>query len=113
MAKVPAYATYLYNQCVARKEAPDSECEGCDEILAYLVVKNAEGANVKITELVQSLMFGTGPTVHRKVTTLAERKLIEMTASKTDGRAKDIIVTVAGLERLREQSKLMKRWLAE
>lgn len=113
MAKVPAYATYLYNQCVARKEAPDSEFEGCDEILAYLVVKNVEGANVKITELVQSLMFGTGPTVHRKVTTLAERKLIEMTASKTDGRAKDIIVTVAGLERLREQSKLMKRWLAE
>lgn len=38
MTKVPAYATYLYNQCIARKETPDSEFEGCDEILAYLAV---------------------------------------------------------------------------
>lgn len=111
MAKIPAYATYLYNHCVARKESPDSEFEGCDEILAYLVVRDSQGAAVKITELVQSLMFGTGPTVHRKVTVLAERKLIQLTTSKTDGRAKDIIVTAAGLERLKDQTKLMKSCL--
>lgn len=111
MAKIPAYATYLYNQCIACKEAPDSEFEGCDEILAYLVVRNSEGSVVKITELVQSLMFGTGPTVHRKVQTLAERKLIQLTTSKTDGRAKDILVTTAGLNRLKEQTKFMKSCL--
>ena len=108
MAKIPAYATYLYNHCVARKESPDSEFEGFDEILAYLVVRDSQGAVVKITELVQSLMFGTGPTVHRKVQMLAERKLIELTISKTDARAKDIIVTTAGLNRLKDQTKLLK-----
>lgn len=111
MAKIPAYATYLYNYCIARKESPDSEFEGCDEILAYLVVRDSQGAVVKITELVQSLMFGTGPTVHRKVQTLAERKLIQLTTSKTDGRAKDIKVTAAGLDRLKEQTKFMKSCL--
>ncbi len=111
MAKIPAYATYLYNRRIARKESPDSEFEGCDEILAYLVVRDSQGAVVKITELVQSLMFGTGPTVHRKVQTLAERKLIQLTTSKTDGRAKDIKVTAAGLDRLKEQTKFMKSCL--
>ena len=111
MTKVPAYATYLYNQCVSRKETPDSEFEGCDEILAYLVVRDSQGVAVKITELVQSLMFGTGPTVHRKVQTLAERKLIQVAMSKTDGRAKDILVTTAGLNRLKDQTKLLKSCL--
>ena len=111
MTKVPAYATYLYNQCVSRKETPDSEFEGCDEILAYLVVRDSQGVAVKITELVQSLMFGTGPTVHRKVQTLAERKLIQVAMSKTDGRAKDIQVTTAGLNRLKDQTKLLKSCL--
>ena len=111
MAKIPEYATYLYSNCIARKEMPDSEYEGCDEILAYLVVRDSQGAIVKITELVQSLMFGTGPTVHRKVQTLAERKLIQVATSKTDGRAKDILVTAAGLNRLKDQTKLMKSCL--
>ena len=31
MAKIPEYATYLYSNCIARKEMPDSEYEGCDE----------------------------------------------------------------------------------
>ncbi len=31
MAKIPTYATYLYNYCIARKESPDSEFEGCDD----------------------------------------------------------------------------------
>lgn len=111
MAKVPVYATYLYRVCVARKEEHDPEFEGCDEILAYLVVRNAAGVAVKITELVQSLMFGTGPTVHRKVQTLAERRLIELTISKTDARAKDIRVTAAGLKRLNAQSVFLKSCL--
>ena len=111
MAKVPTYAIYLYKHCIARKEVPDTEFEGCDEILAYLVVRDSQGAVVKITELVQSLMFGTGPTVHRKVQTLAERGLIELAKSKTDARAKNIMVTAAGLDRLKDQTKFMKSCL--
>ncbi len=111
MGKVPGYATYLYQTCLKRKEQADAEVEGCDEILAYLVVRDAEGAVVKITELVQSLMFGTGPTVHRKVLTLAKRGLIQLGKSKTDARAKDIKVTASGLERLKDQTKFMKRCL--
>lgn len=64
MAKLFAYAAHMYNQCNPRRAAPDSEYEGCDEILAYLVVKNPQDESVKITDLVQSLQFGTGPTVH-------------------------------------------------
>lgn len=111
MAKVPGYATYLYERSAMRKEERDSEIEGCDEILSYLTVRSSEGVIVKITELVQSLMFGTGPTVHRKVQTLVERRLIELGKSKTDARAKDIKVTAAGLERLKDQTKFLKRCL--
>lgn len=111
MAKVPSYATYLYQTCLKRKEQADAEIDGCDEILAYIAVRTAEGVIVKITELVQSLMFGTGPTVHRKVQTLVERGLIELGKSKTDARAKDIRVTSAGLDRLKDQTKFMKSCL--
>lgn len=111
MGKVPGYATYLYQTCLRRKEQSDSELEGCDEILAYIAVRTAEGVIVKITELVQSLMFGTGPTVHRKVLTLSDRGLIEIVANKIDARAKDIRVTAAGLDRLKDQTKFMKNCL--
>lgn len=111
MAKVPAYARFIHMMTAQKKELADSDFEGCDEILSYLAIRESEGKTVKITELVQSLMFGTGPTVHRKISVLAERKLIQLTTSKTDGRAKDIIVTAAGLERLKEQTKLMKSCL--
>lgn len=111
MAKVPGYAAYLYQTCLKRKEQADAEIEGCDEILAYITVRTSEGVIVKITELVQSLMFGTGPTVHRKVLTLAKRGLIEIVANKNDARAKDIRVTAAGLERLKDQTKFLKRCL--
>ena len=111
MAKVPAFATYLHKMCIERKATLDSGFEGCDEILAYLVVRSSEGADVKITELVQSLMFGTGPTVLRKVSTLTSRGLIQLTTSKTDARAKDIKVTAAGMDRMKDQTRLMKSCL--
>ena len=109
MAKVPGYATYLYQTCLKRKEQADAEIEGCDEILAYITVRTTEGVIVKITELVQSLMFGTGPTVHRKVLTLVDHGLIEIGANKNDARAKDIKVTAAGLERRKERRNCLKR----
>ena len=71
MAKVPAYAQFVYMMAALKKELQDPDFEGCEEVLAYMAVKESIGATVKMTDLVQSLQFGTGPTVHRKVSLLA------------------------------------------
>lgn len=109
MAKVPAYARFVYTMTVLKKEAGDSDYDGCDEILSYMAVKEAEGLEVKITELVQSLQFGTGPTVHRKISILADRGLIKVIKSKTDARAKDLSLTAAAINHLKDRSKLLKQ----
>lgn len=107
MPKSPAYARWLNAMAIARKESSDAEFEGCEEILAFMSIKEDSNEPVKITDLVQSLRFGTGPTVHRKVSTLAERGFIKVSASKTDGRAKNLVLTKVGEDLLKERTKLM------
>lgn len=109
MAKAPGYARFLFTLTAQKKETADTDFEGCDEVLAYLAIRESEGKTVKITELVQSLQFGTGPTVHRKVTLLAERCLIKIAPNKADARAKDLLLSSAGLDHLKERTKLMKQ----
>ena len=109
MAKVPAYARYLYELNQLKKNAQDPEFEGCEDVLAFLAVKESEGVIPKITDLVQSLQFGTGPTVHRKVTVLAERRLIKIAANKSDARSKDLTLTTAATDLLKERSRLLKQ----
>lgn len=109
MAKAPAYARFLFALTAQKNTAGDTEFEGCDEVLAYLAIRDSEGKTVKITELVQSLQFGTGPTVHRKVTLLAERGLIKISQNKEDARAKDLSLAPAGLDHLKDRTKLMKQ----
>lgn len=111
MAKIPPYALFLHLCTNQRKESQDPDFEGCEDILAYLAVQEANGKAVKITNLVQSLCFGTGPTVHRKVATMAERGLIDLVTSPTDARAKNMTITSAGTALLKEKSKLMKQCL--
>lgn len=111
MTKVPPYALFLHLCTNRKKENPDPDFEGCDDILAYLAVQQANGKAAKITNLVQSLSFGTGPTVHRKISVLVERGLINLQKSQTDARAKDMTITPAGLALLKEKSKLMKQCL--
>lgn len=111
MVKVPAYARFVYTMTVLKKEAGDSGYEGCDEILCYMAVKEAEGRSVKITELVQSLKFGTGPTIKRKVDYLVNHGLISMIKSKTDARAKDLSLTAAAINHIKERSRLLKQSL--
>ena len=111
MSKSTAYARWLNNLAVERKESPDHEFEGCEEILAYLSIKEESNQPVKVTDLVYSLQFGTGPTVHRKVSTLSERGFIKVSTSKTDGRAKNIMLTKAGEDLLKERTKLMASML--
>ncbi len=111
MAKVPAYARFLHLTNQLKRESPDPDFEGCDDILAYMCVREAEGVTVKMTALVQSLQFGTGPTVHRKVSLLAERGFIGIANSKTDGRAKDLMLAPPGMAFLKERSQLLKKCL--
>ena len=111
MSKAPAYARFIHTMTALRKELADPEFEGCDEILSHIAVRESEGKAVKITDLVQSLQFGTGPTVHRKVSVLAERALIKIVKSRDDGRAKNLSLTAAGLDFLKERSRLMKQCL--
>ena len=82
--------------------------EGCEEVMAYMHEAAANGKNVKITDLVQSLQFGTGPTVHRKVVELHARGLISVARSTTDGRAKSLILSESGLKHLEQRSKSLK-----
>ena len=77
--------------------------EGCEEVLSYVICRQESGATTKITHLVQSLKFGTGPTVHRKVTQLEKAGLFKLQTSPTDGRAKNIEVTAKGVKHLEDQ----------
>ena len=86
----------------------DSGFSGCEEVMAYMHEANALGKIVKITDLVQSLQFGTGPTVHRKVSELQHRGLIDIKRSATDGRAKTLVLSEAGLKHLDQRSKSLK-----
>ena len=86
----------------------DSSFAGCEEVLAYMHEAAANGKSVKITDLVQSLQFGTGPTVHRKVIELQERGLIDVARSATDGRAKTLVLSDAGAKHLEQRSKSLK-----
>lgn len=86
----------------------DTGFEGCEEVMAYMHEANANGKSVKITDLVQSLQFGTGPTVHRKVVELQQRGMIDVARSATDGRAKTLVLSDAGLKHLDLRSKSLK-----
>ena len=86
----------------------DNSFEGCEEVMAYMHEATANGKPVKITDLVQSLQFGTGPTVHRKVVELQQRGLIDVARSSTDGRAKTLVLSDAGLKHLDQRSKSLK-----
>lgn len=86
----------------------DTGFSGCEEVMVYMHEANAIGKTVKITDLVQSLQFGTGPTVHRKVTELQERGMIEVKRSPTDGRAKALVLSDAGIKHLESRSKALK-----
>lgn len=111
MAKVPAYARFTYTMTMLKKEIGDTAFDGCDEVLSYLAVKESEGKLVKVTELVQSLQFGAGPTVFRKVRLLAERGYISIRKSSTDGRANDLSLTALAIEHLKERTRLLTKCL--
>lgn len=108
MSKLPVYARFLHILNNIKQETQDSAFEGCEEVLAFIAVRNHSGADAKITDLVQSLQFGTGPTVHRKVSTLVQRGYITMERSAKDTRAKILRISESGNHYLRDRSKMLK-----
>ena len=97
MNKYTAIVSFLSN-------LPEST-RGCDEVLAYIYNNDSQGVSTKITDVVYARRFGTGPTVHSKLGRLENLKLVKMTRSKEDGRAKDIQITAKGIDYLRSQDQ--------
>lgn len=78
---------------------------GENALLCFIHKMNCAGERVITSDLVFSRRFGTGPTVHRKVTGLIDRGLIETTKLSDDLRTKAIVLTATGKKYLVEQSK--------
>jgi len=78
---------------------------GLNSMLAYIHQETASGSTVNTTKLVRKLCFGTGPTVHTKLSQLERAKLIKMVRSKDDGRSKIIQVTDKGVTYLRGKDR--------
>jgi hypothetical protein len=87
--------------------------EGCEEVLAFIVSRQDQGVPTMITHLVQSLQFGTGPTVHRKVSQLGEAGLIKLVRSPNDGRAKHLELSAKGIKHLSDQYKKIQNVLKQ
>ena len=109
MTKAAPYALWLNKLAEERKHTNDIDLDGCEEVLAVISVMESSGRAVKITDLVQSLLLGTGPTVQRKVMTLAKHGLVAINPSKDDARAKILSTTKAGTALLNERSKQMRK----
>lgn len=78
---------------------------GCDEVLAFVYNNDRQGVSTKITDVVYARRFGTGPTVHSKLAHLEKSKVIKLSRSKEDGRAKTIQITDKGIAYLRGQDQ--------
>ena len=109
MTKAAPYDIWLNKLAEERRNSNEIDLAGCEEVLAVISVMESKGRSVKITDLVQSLLLGTGPTVQRKIMTLVKLGLVAINPSKDDARAKILSTTKAGLALLSERSKQMRK----
>lgn len=84
---------------------------GCDEVLAFVYNNDRQGVLTRITDVVNTHRFGTGPTVHSKIRSLECQKLIKLTKCAYDARAKVIELTDKGTAYLRGQDKQIGQML--
>ena len=82
--------------------------EGCEEIMSFIVCRHELGQVTKVTDLVQSLAHGTGPTVTRKVSLLNAAGFIKLVKSPSDARAKHLELTPKGIQHLANQHEKLK-----
>lgn len=76
-------------------------------ILVELCARESEGAETRITDLVQQIRFGTGPTVHSHLQRLESDRLLTKTPSKTDGRSMCLSLTKTGRDYLQALDTLV------
>lgn len=80
---------------------------GQRSILLELGARESEGAETRITDLVQQIRFGTGPTVHSHLQRLESDRLLTKTPSKTDGRSMCLSLTKTGRDYLQALDTLV------
>lgn len=107
------YAIFLNMVVASRKTSPDPEFAGCEEILAFIAERNSQNQSVRITDLVQYVEFGTGPTVHRKCKLLVSKGFVKVEQDCTDKRANVISITLKGRNHLEKYSQMMKMAIEE
>lgn len=83
-----------------RDKIPTSDLEMAF-VLDFILSRESAGQKTRMTNLVQSLTFGTGPTVQRKVKALTSDGRMESKICKDDSRVKELVVTSTG-----------KKWIA-
>lgn len=111
MNKLPIYARLLHTVNSIRQETPGPLLDGCEEIMAYIAVKSHAGDPAKISDLVQSLQFGTAPTLQRKLSCLVEHGYVRVEKCAKDSRAKKLYMTESGEGLLNDRSRLLKNLL--
>jgi DNA-binding MarR family transcriptional regulator len=77
-------------------------------IALFIHVRQEENKTTNTTQLVQSLMFGTGPTVNTKVALLLARGDVERVPNPKDKRQKILRLTELGLSWLQDTESSLK-----
>lgn len=81
---------------------------GQRSILVELARREDEGTQTKITNIIQQIRFGTGPTVHNHLKKLEALKFIKKVVSETDARATCLILTRVGRDYLQALDTLVR-----
>lgn len=82
------------------------------QVLMFIWLRAQVDTTTRMTDLVQSLRFGTGPTVQSAVKRLTDTGLISVVKSERDGRTNILKITDVGQRTLQEEetrlTKMMK-----
>lgn len=82
-------------------------------VLSFIYERAEQGVQTRITDLVQQLEFGTGPTVYKKVQDLHQQGMIDIAPCNNDMRAKYLSVTKAAKQQFSELSKSLNQLATE
>lgn len=71
-----------------------------EAVLAYLLERSEIGLNTTVSKLVSSQLFGTPPTVQKKVDQLVHTKFLMLTRDTADSRKQNLVLTEKALGHL-------------
>lgn len=76
--------------------------------LLEIARRTDEGLATKVTDLVQMIRLGTGPTIHGQLLRLEAYGFIERSVSENDGRAVSLTITASGKRYLKALDNLVR-----